>query len=171
MEIDLSFSQWLSQFDHLNDLALIFSGRVFSGSLIAGIGIYYYRIKKFKIFLFICLATGFGDLLGNFLKDLFLQPRPCYSYIDLFPNTDRCGSDLTGMPSNHALNFFIFSTLVHLNLKKPIISVIFFASSLLVALSRVLLVKHLLSQVIIGALIGIIMGIIFNTALQKWIKI
>ena len=171
MGFDLSFSQWLVQFDYLNELATIFSGRFFSGTLVASIGIYFYRIKKLKIFFFICLATGLGDLLGNFLKDLFLQPRPCFSHIDLFPSIDRCGPDLTGMPSNHALNFFIFSTLLHLYFKNRIISIIFFTSSVFVALSRVLLVKHLLSQVIIGALIGIIMGIIFNKVLQKWTKI
>ena len=171
MGLDLSFSEWLVQFNYFNDLAIIFSGRVFSGTLIAGIGIYFYRIKKLKIFFFICLVTGLGDLLGNFLKDLFLQPRPCFSHIDLFPSIDRCGSDLTGMPSNHALNFFIFSTLLHLYFKNRIISIIFFTSSVFVALSRVLLVKHLLSQVIIGALIGIVMGIIFNKVLQKWTKI
>ena len=99
------------------------------------------------------------------------RPRPCFSHIDLFPSIDRCGPDLTGMPSNHALNFFIFSTLIHLYFKNRIISIIFFTSSVFVALSRVLLVKHLLSQVIIGALIGIVMGIIFNKVLQKWTKI
>ena len=171
MGFDLSFSQWLVQFDYLNELATIFSGRFFSGTLVVSIGIYFYRIKKLKIFFFICLATGLGDLLGNFLKDLFLQPRPCFSHIDLFPTIDRCGPDLTGMPSNHALNFFIFSTLLHLYFKNRIISIIFFTSSVFVALSRVLLVKHLLSQVIIGALIGIVMGIIFNKVLQKWTKI
>jgi membrane-associated phospholipid phosphatase len=72
------------------------------------------------------------------------------------------------MPSNHALNFFIFSTLVHLFLRNPIISVLFFTSSVLVAMSRVLLLKHLLSQVIIGALIGVIMAILFFKAYNKW---
>ena len=71
------------------------------------------------------------------------------------------------MPSNHALNFFIFSTLVHLFLRNPIISVLFFTSSVLVAMSRVLLLKHLLSQVIIGALIGVIMAILFFKAYNK----
>ena len=81
---------------------------------------------------------------------------------------ERCGSDLTGMPSNHTLNFFLFSTLVHLFLKKPFMSVIFFVASILVALSRVLLIKHLLSQVIIGGLIGIVMAVIFFEAYVKW---
>jgi membrane-associated phospholipid phosphatase len=35
-------------------------------------------------------------------------------------------------------------------------------------MSRVLLLKHLLSQVIIGALIGVIMAILFFKAYNKW---
>ena len=41
---------------------------------------------------------------------------------------------------------------------------------MLVALSRVLLIKHLLSQVIIGGLIGIVMAKIFFEAYVKWKK-
>jgi hypothetical protein len=81
MGFDLGFSQWLIQFYFLEELAAIFSGRIFSATLIAAVGIYFYRIKQLKIFFFICLVTGLGDLLGNFLKDIFLQPRPCYNLI------------------------------------------------------------------------------------------
>ena len=170
MNIDLLFSEWVYQFYFLKDIAEVFSGRVFSGILVTSIGIYFFKIKKFKIFLFICLATGFGDLTGNILKDFFSQPRPCFNYYENFSMIEKCGSDLTGMPSNHTLNFFLFSTLVHLFLRQPSISFIFFASSVLVALSRVLLIKHLLSQVIIGGLIGIVMAKIFFEAYVKWKK-
>lgn len=168
MSFDILFSEWIYQFYFLKDIAEVFSGRIFSGTLVACIGLYFFKIKKFKIFLFICLATGLGDLTGNILKDLFLQPRPCFNSYENFPMIERCGSDLTGMPSNHTLNFFLFSTLVHLFLKKPFISIIFFTSSVLVALSRVLLIKHLLSQVIIGGLIGIVMAKIFFEAYVRW---
>ena len=168
MSFDILFSEWIYQFYFLKDIAEIFSGRIFSGILVACIGLYFFKIKKFKIFLFICLATGLGDLTGNILKDLFMQPRPCFNYYENFPLVERCGSDLTGMPSNHTLNFFLFSTLVHLFLKKPFISIIFFVASVLVALSRILLIKHLLSQVIIGSLIGIVMAKIFFEAYVRW---
>ena len=170
MDIDLIFSEWIIQLYFLSDYAEFFGGRIFSGMLVFGLGIYFYKIKKFKIFLFICICTGFGDFVGNILKDLFAQPRPCFSYIQNFPMIEKCGSDLTGMPSNHTLNFFLFSTLVHLFLRHPSISFIFFASSVLVALSRVLLIKHLLSQVIIGGLIGIVLAKIFYEAYMKWKK-
>ena len=80
MNIDLLFSEWVYQFYFLKDVAEVFSGRVFSGILVASIGIYFFKIKKLKIFLFICLVTGLGDLTGNILKDFFSQPRPCFNY-------------------------------------------------------------------------------------------
>ena len=168
MNFDLIFSEWLIQYYFLKDIAEVFSGRIFSGTLVFFIGLYFFKIKQFKVFIFICLATGAGDLVGNILKDLFLQPRPCFEYYENFPIVEKCGSDLTGLPSNHSLNFFLFSTLVHLFLKKTEISVLFFTSSVLVALSRVLLVKHLLSQVIIGGLIGILMARLFYEVYTKW---
>ncbi|MAC03559.1 MAG: hypothetical protein CMQ58_02030, partial [Gammaproteobacteria bacterium] len=67
--------------------------------------------------------------------------------------------------------FFTFSTLVHLMLKNKIISFIFFFSSILVALSRVLLVKHLLSQVIIGSIIGIFLAFTAFKISRRWIKV
>lgn len=171
MNIDLVFSEWVVQFYFLSDLAEFFGGRIFSGTLVLSLGIYFYKIKQFKTFIFICIATGLGDFVGNILKDFFAQPRPCYNYFQNFPMIEKCGPELTGLPSNHALNFFLFSTLVHFFLKNPFVTSIFFGFSLLVSLSRVLLVKHLLSQVIIGSLIGIVMAKIFYEAYTKWKKI
>ena len=82
----------------------------------------------------------------------------------------QCGPELTGLPSNHALNFFMFSTLVHLFLKNRFVSTIFFGFSFVVSFSRVLLVKHWFSQVIIGGLIGIVLAKIFYEAYMKWKK-
>ena len=170
MSFDLMFSEWLIQFYFLKDIAEVFSGRIFSGTLVIITGIYSIKVKQFKTFIFICLATGIGDLTGNILKDFFQEPRPCFNYYEKFPMVERCGSGLTGLPSNHSLNFFMFATLVHLLLKKRVISIILFVSSILVALSRVLLVKHLLSQVIIGGLIGMLMAIVFFEAYVRWKK-
>ena len=170
MDIDLAFSEWIVKFYFLSDFAEFLGGRIFSGMLVLGLGIYFYKIKKFKIFLFICISTGFGDFVGNIFKDLFAQPRPCHSFIQNFPMIEKCGPELTGLPSNHALNFFMFSTLVHFFLKNSFISSVFFAFSFLVSISRVLLVKHWLSQVIIGGLIGIVLAKIFFEAYMKWKK-
>ena len=171
MNLDLAFSLWIYNFYFLSDIAQVLSGRLFSGFLVILIGLYFLKIKKFKTFIFICLITGFGDFLGNMLKDIFSQPRPCFSEFEFFPEIEQCGEDLTGLPSNHALNFFTFSTLLHLTLKNRIISFIYIMSSIMVALSRVILIKHFLSQVIIGSVIGITLAIISYKVFKKWIKI
>ena len=53
-------------------------------------------------------------------------------------------------------------------LKNRFVSTIFFGFSFVVSFSRVLLVKHWFSQVIIGGLIGIVMAVIFFEAYVKW---
>ena len=86
MNFDLIFSEWLIEYYFLKDIAEIFSGRIFSGTLVFFIGLYFFKIKQFNVFIFICLATGAGDLVGNILKDLFLQPRPCFEH---YENSNR----------------------------------------------------------------------------------
>lgn len=93
-------------------------------------------------------------MTGNFLKNFLAQPRPCFEHSDYLISSgvidQACGPSLTGMPSNHALNYFIFTTLVIMIIKNRAISIFFIITSCLVGLSRIFLAKHLLSQVIIG---------------------
>jgi len=174
MNLDVEFSVWFAQFQYLDSFFSFLSTRWFAAILVLLAGIYFYHIRKFKIFIFICITTSFGDLTGNFLKELLSDTRPCYGYSEIFMEKGlilkECGSQTTGMPSNHAINFFLFSTLLHLTIKNKYISSIYFISSVLVALSRVFLIKHLLSQVIIGAFIGIFLGIFFYNLFYRWIK-
>ena len=174
MSLDIEFSIWLAQFQYLDGFFSFISTRWFAFILVLVAGIYFYYLKKFKIFIFICLATSFGDFTGNILKELLSDTRPCFGYSEIFIQAGliehECGSQSTGMPSNHAINFFLFTTLLCLTIKNKFISSIFIISSVFVALSRVFLIKHLLSQVIIGAFIGIFLGIIFYNLFYRWIK-
>ena len=86
-------------------LCRIFWKNFFWGTRIR-LGIYFYKIKKFKIFLFICISTGFGDFFGNILKDFFFSTKTMYGFHQNFPMIEKCGPELTGLPSNHTLNFF-----------------------------------------------------------------
>jgi PAP2 superfamily. len=174
MNIDVEFSIWFAQFQYLDSFFSFISTRWFAAILVLLAGVYFYHIKQLKIFVFICIATSLGDLTGNILKELLSDTRPCYGYSEIFIEEGlilkECGSQSTGMPSNHAINFFLFSTLLHLTLRNKYITSIYFISSVLVALSRVFLIKHLLSQVIIGAFIGIFLGIFFYNLFYRWIK-
>jgi len=174
MNLDVEFSIWLAQFQYLDSFFSFISTRWFASILVLLAGIYFYYLKKFRIFIFICLATSLGDLTGNILKELISETRPCFEYSEIFIKegliNKECGPQSTGMPSNHAINFFLFATLLCLTIKNKYIASIYLISSVLVALSRVFLIKHLLSQVIIGAFIGIFLGILFYNLFYKWIK-
>lgn len=122
-----------------------------------------WRTAGVQLWLVMLVAAGTGDSLGNGLKHLFTQPRPCYSLaqqvrqVHAAPGTP-CGANLTGMPSNHALNGFAAAAFLSLVLRRAAWSVTLFMIAALVALSRVYLAKHFPSQVAAGALIGTAWG-------------
>lgn len=104
-----------------------------------------------------------GDLLGNLLKHLIQEFRPC---VDLgtavrlvsAPFEVGCSPKPHGMPSNHALNFFVTASFLGLSLRSWRWSLALGGMAILVALSRVYLGVHYPSQVLAGALLGMLLG-------------
>ena len=116
-----------------------------------------------RLFLAMALTVGAGDLLGNQLKSWFAEPRPCYVMHEQLRSVGhgeprQCGPSATGMPSNHALNFFAAATFVTLATPWRGWRLFLFAVAVLVGLSRIYLGKHFPSQVLAGALIGATVG-------------
>ena len=173
---DLEFSLWLASFSGFESVFIAISGRYFSFTLLALFLMYFLYLRKLKIYFFIIISLILGDQIGAYLKDFFSEFRPCFEYYQYFVDNNlslkQCGERPTGMPSNHSLNFFLFTTLAFLFTKDKVILIFMTLISTLVALSRVFLFKHLLSQVVIGASIGIILGVIFYKLLKriKWIN-
>lgn len=104
-----------------------------------------------------------GDQLGGVLKQLFAQPRPCAELGEVVRRVDtlfhiNCSRHLNGMPSNHALNFFLFATFSGYVLRWRGWLLGFGMLAALVALSRVYLGVHYPSQILVGALIGMGLG-------------
>ena len=122
MTNDLLFLVWLSDFLEFSILFEVVSTRAFSFSLLLISGLFFIYYRKTYLFLYIVLCIILGDQIGAFLKDFFQEPRPCFQYsvqlIDLGIIKNQCGERLTGMPSNHALNFFLFFDLNLSNNKK-----------------------------------------------------
>lgn len=119
------------------------------------------------------LLVILGDALGNVLKHLFDQPRPCLEWAAQLHRWDgqpfeACAQSTTGMPSNHALNFF--STFVFMSLLLPI-SVLrwgFFLLAVCVGLSRIYLGSHFPSQVLAGMGVGLSFGLIYSMLCMRW---
>lgn len=116
-----------------------------------------------KFWLLLVLVIGLGDQFANLLKHWLAQPRPCDVIADLLrqplrPQGGTCGAGLVGMPSSHALNFFAAASFIAVLARRwhwwgPMLVI-----ATLVTLSRVYLGVHYPSQVLAGALLGIILG-------------
>jgi glycosyltransferase involved in cell wall biosynthesis/membrane-associated phospholipid phosphatase len=114
-------------------------------------------------FLALALTVIVGDLLGNQIKHLFAAPRPCaviYEQLRSIGSVEprQCGLNATGMPSNHALNFFAAATFVALTTTWRRWRFFLFAVAALVSLSRIYLGKHYPAQVLVGAGLGATVG-------------
>ena len=161
---------WINQGCHTPELDVLFSWvsekNTFSfpllGIIILFLGFRYGKSGWLLGFLML-LVVGTGDLLGNFLKSVFAQPRPCLELWELIrmPHAEstRCMSSESGMPSNHALNFFATFSFLSFFIRRHTITILSIVLCTLVALSRVYLGEHFPSQVISGALIGIAYGL------------
>jgi undecaprenyl-diphosphatase len=124
-----------------------------------------WRKAGMQLWLMMLVVVGLGDFMGNNLKHVFAQHRPCYTLAAQvrqlhYPPGQACGASLSGMPSNHALNGFAVAAFLTIVLRRRMWGVSLFALAALVALSRVYLAKHYPSQVAVGALFGTLWGLI-----------
>lgn len=106
-----------------------------------------------------------GDQLGGLLKYLSAQPRPCAALGETVRQVDtlfdiNCSRRLNGMPSNHALNFFLFTVFTGYVLRWRAWLWGFGTVAVLVALSRVYLGVHYPSQILAGGLLGAALGLL-----------
>lgn len=117
----------------------------------------------FHIWLGLIVLILAGDLVGNVIKHLTQQFRPC---VDLgtavrlvtAPFEVGCSPKPHGMPSNHALNFFVTASFLGLFLRSWRWGLVLGGMAVLVMLSRIYLGVHYPSQVLVGAMLGVLLG-------------
>ena len=136
---------------------------------------YRYGADGVKLWLWAVLAVAAGDAIGATIKALASQARPCFDLYELVRQVGRppgtpCGSNLTGMPSNHSLDFFTMATLITFITRSRALMCGLFPVALAVALSRIYLGKHYPSQVMVGALIGITVGLVMAWLAVKYFE-
>ena len=140
--------------------------------------IIYSIIKKFKpkkgiiITLLLIVAIIISDQVSvHFFKNIFQRYRPCHNLdiknlVHLVHN--RCGGQY-GFISSHASNFFTLATLVSLIFKQKQISFLMFFWAITVSYSRIYLGVHYPSDILGGALLGVIIGLSMNIVIKKFV--
>lgn len=115
----------------------------------------------------ILLVTVSDQVSSNLLKNLFERPRPC-KVLENVHLLVTC-TDAYSFPSSHAVNNFaaaMFFTFFYRNLKW-----ILFSVATLMALSRIFVGVHYPSDIVGGAIIGVLIGyllaVVYNFLLEK----
>lgn len=102
------------------------------------------------------LTAGVGVLIYKFLKQRLVRERPFISHQHI--SCDTKPLDHYSFPSGHTLHALSFS--IMLSYYYPSLSLLVFSFALLVAMSRLILGLHYISDVVVGALIGSVLAIL-----------
>jgi undecaprenyl-diphosphatase len=123
------------------------------------------KTRKYGATLF--LAIGIGTLLTNVLfKPLISRPRPYVSLADnpvfmkLYNEAGALTESDYSFPSGHTTSACEIATALFANVKKKSVKWIFPVYAILIACSRIYLCVHYCTDVIGGAVIGILAGIL-----------
>jgi undecaprenyl-diphosphatase len=122
-----------------------------------------FGVNGLRLLGLLVLIVFIGDQIGNQIKHLIHQPRPCAILFEIVnqpskSDQESCDAMTTGMPSNHALNYFLAATFLSNVLHSWKWGCILMAIALLVSLSRIYLGLHYPTQVLAGAALGIFIG-------------
>ncbi len=149
-------------------LMLDFSAKFFWAPLYALLIYWIFKDKKwygFLVLVFVALTITAGDQLSvHAFKNVFMRLRPCYepSLQGLLHMVKYCGGKY-GFVSSHATNSFaVLAFLIgFFRNKRPYVKWIMWTWALLIIYSRVYLGVHYPSDVLGGAVLGIVLGSFF----------
>jgi len=116
--------------------------------------------------LLIALVFGTDWINHNLFKEWARRPRPCQVLVGLY-TPDGCGPAWS-MPSGHAATHFAGAAVIMA--LEPWYAFVVVPIAVLVALSRVFLGVHYLSDVVVGAGVGLLLGAPLPLLARRWLR-
>lgn len=175
LEQQIALYFWSIRDSLIVDMFKIISGNYYI--ILTSIPFILYALVKFRrrALLFIValiLAVGISDILCyRVLKPAIKRPRPSQELnLSGKPAGSSAGQPLIetqdySMPSNHASNSFAFFIVYFILIKK--FGSLLFINSLLISISRIVIVKHYPSDVLTGIAAGLAIGCVIVLILQR----
>ena len=125
--------------------------------IVAAVLLVFKKTRKAGVAVLLAYAAVF--LIGQYgLKNLVSRPRPCQIDLDFALLVDRPSS--SSFPSTHSAWAFGAATAVFMQHKKSGIAA--FIAAALIAFSRMYLFLHFPTDVLVGIVLGIALGVLAN---------
>ena len=131
------------------------------GVLVLICSIVFKHRQLLTVFFAALVSLGVADLVSfRIVKQLVARERPCRMMEDVHLVLDQCGGSY-GFTSNHAANAFAVWAIVALGFgARSYASALVISLASLVAISRVYLGVHFVGDILGGAILGIMIGLL-----------
>jgi undecaprenyl-diphosphatase len=129
---------------------------IWPGGICLVVFLWFKKMPGLALFLASGLTVAISDFSGALLKELIARDRPCHVLANV-KDIANCSNSFS-FPSNHAINSFAFATIVTLAYRN--LAFFLYILALLIGYSRVYLGVHYPTDVLSGALCGILIGYI-----------
>lgn len=124
---------------------------------------------NYRHFIYVPLLGGIVSLVSYYTKAYFRHPRPLlyFERNDMLEQINQVAEvslygGLNSFPSGHTMSGFALYTFMALIIpNKKLGGLILFLVAFLVGISRIYLVQHFLKDVYLGAIIGVLIAVIF----------
>lgn len=128
-----------------------------------------FRPKFWQNLLFVALSVGLADrFTSGFMKPYFQRFRPCHDPLiqHLVNVVGDCGGQF-GFASSHAANCFALATTFYLLNGNRNLTFFLFLWAIIVSYSRIYVGVHFPTDLLVGALVGILISIILYIFINK----